>query len=145
MGEGGGEAMLFKVTVGGRQYTVEIENPSQNPLSVIVDGRRFTVVVEGVGATPSIPPPQEAPRPEGPKTIPQSQVISRFIAAPMPGKVVSVVVSVGDRVAYGDVVCILEAMKMEQTIRSSQEGLVKRVHVVEGQSVAYNTPLVELE
>lgn len=137
--------MLFRITVAGRQYTVEIEDPSQNPLSVIVDGRKYAVAVEAVEATPSISARKDVPSPEGAKTLPQSPVASRVIAAPMPGKVVSVVVSVGDRVAYGDVVCILEAMKMEQTIRSSQEGVVKRVHVVEGQSVAYNTPLVELE
>jgi biotin carboxyl carrier protein len=63
----------------------------------------------------------------------------------MHGRVVAVSVKPGDRVSPGSEVCILEAMKMEQSIRVSGEGVVKEVHIKPGQQVASGDILVELE
>jgi propionyl-CoA carboxylase alpha chain len=63
----------------------------------------------------------------------------------MPGRVISVRVRPGDRVAAGDEVCVLEAMKMEQSIRATRDGVVKAVHVQPMDPVKANNPLVELE
>ena len=51
----------------------------------------------------------------------------------------------GDAVAAGDEVCVVEAMKMEQSIRSTRDGVVKEVHVQPMDSVSLDDPLVELE
>jgi biotin carboxyl carrier protein len=63
----------------------------------------------------------------------------------MPGRVISVLVQPGDRVSQGDEVCVVEAMKMEQSIRSNRDGVVKTVLVKPMDSVKANDPLVELE
>jgi biotin carboxyl carrier protein len=57
----------------------------------------------------------------------------------------SILVRPGDRVASGDEVCVVEAMKMEQSIRAPRDGLIKAVHVQPLDSVSANDPLVELE
>ncbi|MBV9356371.1 MAG: hypothetical protein JO023_12685, partial [Chloroflexi bacterium] len=70
---------------------------------------------------------------------------SGVLTAPMPGRVLSVSVAVGDVVAAGRTLAVLEAMKMEHTIEAPHAGVVKRVHVAEQQQVARGEPLVELE
>ena len=62
----------------------------------------------------------------------------------MPGKILSVLVKVGQSVKQGDTVCTLEAMKMEMPISSTGGGTVKAIHVAVGQTVAHNDPLVTL-
>ena len=60
----------------------------------------------------------------------------------MPGAILSVAVRKGDRVAVGDEICVLEAMKMQQLLRSDWEGTVRTVHVVPGQQVLDGDPIV---
>ena len=66
------------------------------------------------------------------------------IVAPMPGKVVSIPVSVGDKLNAGDIAIVLEAMKMQNVIIASQKGRVRRVCVVAGQTVSKDEILVEI-
>lgn len=68
-----------------------------------------------------------------------------MISAPMPGRVLSVLVKVGDTVKKEQDVLILEAMKMENSIASDFAGKVKQVLVAEGDTVAVDTPLIEIE
>ena len=63
----------------------------------------------------------------------------------MPGRVMSITVRPGDAVSEGDEVCVVEAMKMEQSIRAPRNGIVKEIHVQPLDSVNANDPLVELE
>lgn len=67
------------------------------------------------------------------------------IVAPMPGKVVSIPVKVGDRLAVGDIVVVLEAMKMQSNYKVSADCIVKSIPVKEGDAVNANQVLVELE
>lgn len=67
------------------------------------------------------------------------------IVAPMPGKVVGIPVGVGDRLAAGDIVIVLEAMKMQSNYKVSADCIVKNILVAEGESVNANQVLVELE
>jgi len=67
------------------------------------------------------------------------------ITAPMPGKVVRVLVKPGDAVAAGQPVAVVEAMKMENEIRAPRAGTVHTVHVKEGQPVEGQEPLVTVE
>ena len=66
------------------------------------------------------------------------------IESPMPGMVLEVDVKVGDKVQQGDVLLILEAMKMENIIKSTIDGKVEAVHVSEGDTVAKRQLLIEL-
>lgn len=150
----------FDVTIQGKKYHVEIPDPGASPLQVVVDGQAFDVEVSGTGMSVQ-PQRAEAPRPapEPPSLPPMPRVKVALPAAPadagapgeahevtspMPGTILSVEVKVGDVVAAGQVVCVLEAMKMKNPIRVNYDGTVTGVPVAAGQSVAYNDVLVRL-
>lgn len=63
----------------------------------------------------------------------------------IPGRVVSINVAVGDNVKKGDVVCVLESMKMQISIKSHKDGVIKTMKIKQGNSVAKNDVLVEIE
>lgn len=65
--------------------------------------------------------------------------------APMPGKILEIVVNVGDTVNTGDPVAILEAMKMENELKAPVDGTISSIHVEEGQSVEKNVLILEIE
>ena len=67
------------------------------------------------------------------------------IKAPLPGRVLDIILSVGDSVVKGDGVLVLEAMKMENVIKSPTDGVIKKITVVKGQAVEKNEVLVEFE
>ena len=70
---------------------------------------------------------------------------TRSILSPMPGAVVSVSVSPGDTVVDGQELCIIEAMKMQNILKSEREGVIKSVNVKAGDSVAVDELLIEFE
>ena len=67
------------------------------------------------------------------------------LAAPMPASVASIKVAVGDRVQAGDVLIVLEAMKMELPIAAPRDGIIKQIRSAVGELVQPGVPLVELE
>ena len=67
------------------------------------------------------------------------------IKAPMPGRVLDVMLSAGSSVVKGDGVLVLEAMKMENVIKSPTDGVIKKIAVVKDQAVEKNEVLVEFE
>ena len=69
---------------------------------------------------------------------------SNKVTAPLPGRVMDILVKVGDKVKTGQDVVVLEAMKMENSIASDFEGTVVRIDVNVGDTVAENAPLVEI-
>ena len=135
-----------RVKVGERWYTVEVDNISTSPLRVTVEGETFDVEVEGLPpANPTATPPR-SPQ-QGPTQVrtPTPRVSEKVIRSPMPGRVVAVNVRPGDTVSPGQEVCVVEAMKMEQSISTSQGGVIKAVHVQPLQQVSADDPMVELE
>ena len=86
-------------------------------------------------------PAKEATVAAEPKAQP---ITGHTIVAPLPGKVIEVKVKVGDAVAVGQEVAVLEAMKMENSITSDAAGYVKQILVVSGENVATDTVLIEL-
>jgi biotin carboxyl carrier protein len=67
------------------------------------------------------------------------------IVASMPGRVIDIKVKVGDEVEHGQEVCVIEAMKMQISMKSNQNGVVKDIKVAVGQSVPKGAVLIELE
>lgn len=67
------------------------------------------------------------------------------VKAPMPGKVLDVMVKEGDQVSKGDALLILEAMKMENVLKAESDCSIKKVHVASSENVEKNQVLVELE
>jgi biotin carboxyl carrier protein len=148
----------FSLTIGGKVYHVEIPDPGATPLQVIVDGQTFEVdfagAEYGVRAEPLGPPPRPAPEPD-PLPAPPRVSVARpaepvgeeyhgEVTAPMPGTILAIPVSVGERVEPGAVLCILEAMKMRNPIRATHPGIVHSILVTPGQAVAYGDLLIRL-
>lgn len=67
------------------------------------------------------------------------------ILAPMPGKILELLVSENEEVEHGDPVAILEAMKMENELKAPASGHITKIHVKTGESVEKNQPLIEIE
>jgi propionyl-CoA carboxylase alpha chain len=76
-----------------------------------------------------------------PKSPPDT---SRLVICPMPGLVVSMDISVGDEISQGQVLCVIEAMKMQNIIRAERDGVVKAIGAAAGESVAADDVLAEL-
>ncbi len=147
----------YRLRVGENWYTVEVGDVGRSPVEVNVEGQTYYVEVEADEAeTPAVPPrgrrgrrppsrlaPPTLPRVGG--AVPAFDPSDKVLRAPMPGRVIAIRVRPGDRVASGDEVCVVEAMKMEQSIRAAQDGVVKEIFVQPMDSVGANDALIELE
>ncbi len=119
---------------------------------ITVNGTAYDVAVEelGAGAVP-VAAPTVAPAPVAMAAAPAAPAPvaggaegSIKIAAPMPGKILAVKANVGQAVKRGDVVLILEAMKMENEITAPQDGTVANINVAVGDSVESGDTLASL-
>lgn len=118
--------------------------------SVTVNGVVYDVTVEEIAGGASAPAaapvaaPAAAPAPKAaPKAAPAAGA-KCSVSAPMPGNILSVNVKVGDKVAKGAVLCVLEAMKMENEVMAPEDGTVTSVTVSKGASVQSGDVLVTL-
>jgi biotin carboxyl carrier protein len=142
-------ADTLRVKVNDRWYTVEAVDVDSEPAVVLVDGERVEVSLSQPLVQADAPPAAAAlpARPAGPapprKAAPSAG--GRAFTSPMPGIVLSVAVGVGDQVTTGDDICVLEAMKMQQTLKADWSGVVSAVHVIAGQQVRDGDAIVELE
>lgn len=136
-------------------YTVEVGDVSRSPVEVNVDGQYFYVEVDAPPVETALPPTRRGRRPPNriappalPRvgsSVPAFDPSDKILRAPMPGRIIAIRVRPGDRVAAGDEVCVVEAMKMEQSIRAAQDGMVKGIFVQPMDSVGANDALIELE
>ncbi len=112
--------------------------------SVRVNGQVYDVEVGPQGAVANVTPTAAANAP-APASAPAPAVgAGEEVPAPLAGNIFKVQVSVGQQVAEGDVLIILEAMKMETEVRAAKAGTVQHILVKEGDSVAVGTPLLTL-
>ena len=121
---------------------------------VIVDGTEFEVLIDGEGTSWSatvegktfqIEIPDAAPMAKKKRSGSGKKKKSGTVSANIPGKVVTVEVNVGDEVVEGQVILILEAMKMQNEIQAPVSGTVISVSCEEGQAIEANIPLVVIE
>lgn len=148
--------MNMKIVIEGRSMDVQVGSLDAKPVVVMVDGDRFEIWPEVVAPAPVAPAAAVVERmtiaPTNVSKVPvpvwkprKTDVLpgtENAIIAPIPGVIVSVDVKVGDRVEYGQVVCLLEAMKMRNPLRASKAGVVTDVKIVAGQHVAYHEQLI---
>lgn len=121
----------FQVTVNGNTYEVEVEEL----------GGSFTPTMQAPQATKVVTTPTNTPQ-AAPQT--NGAVNGTKVVAPMPGKIVDVKVSVGQSVKEGDLVAILEAMKMENEIFAPSAGTIASINVSAGTAVETNDVIVVL-
>ena len=116
-------------------------------LRITVNGTAYDVQVEELGAdSAAAPTPAPAKPAAAPKAAPKAAAAGagEKIAAPMPGTIVSVNVTNGQSVKAGDVLVVLEAMKMENEIKAPSDGTVTSVVVAKGESVDTGATLVTI-
>ena len=121
-----------KVIVDGVEFEVELDN----------EGDIWTAVIEGKSFEIKIPGGSAAPKK---KRSGGRSKKSGIVSANMPGKVVTIEVAQGDTVEEGQVILILEAMKMQNESQAAVSGIVISVNCEEGQSIEANIPLVVIE
>jgi glutaconyl-CoA decarboxylase len=141
----------FKVVVNGEPFEVDVEEITGAMPQIDV-----RPTARPVPAAPKAAPPRPAP------TVTAPPAATRLAAAPtaakpavtakpgvvcalMPGSVIDIKVNAGEQVKTGDVIIILEAMKMENEITAPKDGMVKEIKVQKGQAVNTGDELIVIE
>ena len=123
-----------QIEVNGKNYTVELEE-ELNPLKTPILVRKEVVTKPGenkITAKAAPMPPSDKPSANG-------------VNAPLPGSIIRLVAKVGDTVKEGDLLLVMESMKMENNILSEKNGVIKRINVEAGQAVMQDDILMEME
>jgi acetyl-CoA/propionyl-CoA carboxylase biotin carboxyl carrier protein len=146
------EGTTYKIAVDGNSVLVEGQPfvVGFEEGRVLVDGTPFDVVLEENRATvggiayelgvEGLEEEQASPRAAAATVSSEGAV-----TAIMPGKIIRLLVATGDQVAKGDVICILEAMKMENELKAPKAGTVKTLYAQPGQDVEMGTVLAEID
>ena len=140
----------YKYTINGTKYEVAIGDIADNIATVTVNGEEFKVEMEpeaepekkkvvvktGVATEATQAAPVEGGAPVN---------TNNALQAPLPGVITEIKVAVGDEVQAGDVVIVLEAMKMANNLEAEKAGKVTAILVTQGASVMEDTPLIVIE
>lgn len=160
--------MIVKVKIEEQVFNVEINDLQQRPIIAIVDGDEFEIWPEGEPATPKNGTRVDELLPQSTTLTPASPVVPAAIGAqthatakelapisppasdtlltvraPIPGVITAVDVHAGSEVSVGQQLCVLEAMKMNNSIRASRPGRISVVHITTGQHVKHHDILLE--
>lgn len=141
----------YKYTINGNKYEVEIGDIVDNIASVKVNGEDYKVEMEPEPEPEKKKvvlgkPKTKTAGNDAPATASKANVnTNNAVKAPLPGTIVEVKVAVGDEVQAGDIVVVLEAMKMANNLEAEKSGKVTAVLVQEGQSVMEDDALVVIE
>jgi len=148
--------MKYCVTIKNKPYVVEIEDINARPVIAYVDGQKFEVIPdmnpagsEGI-LEPSLPSSTKGKK--------ETKEVKSFdlrkhdpnqntneLTAPLPGTVIELFVKAGDIIEAGQVIVIIEAMKMKNSIRSTRAGKIAEVITSANQTVAHKQVLVKFE
>lgn len=121
----------FMVKVNGEMFQVEVEE--------VRTGKKAAPVLKPQSiSVPAAPVQKQKPKPE-------SNISDNNVIAPMPGTILAINAKEGDQVNAGDVIVVLEAMKLENNLNTQISGTVKAIHTNVGASVNPGDVLVEIE
>jgi biotin carboxyl carrier protein len=148
--------MKYCVTIKNKPYVVEIEDINARPVIAYVDGHRFEVIPDlNPAGSESAPEPILPSSTKGKKET--KEVVSfdlrkhdpnqniNELTAPLPGTVIELFIKAGDIIEAGQVIVIIEAMKMKNSIRSTRAGKIAEVLTGVNQTVAHKQVLVKFE
>jgi glutaconyl-CoA/methylmalonyl-CoA decarboxylase subunit gamma len=143
--------MKYTIKVDNQTYNVAISDLHSRPIVVTVGDEQFEVWPEAATSSttspddvslsrqtlPSLPssPTDATPMPPGER--------QKIVRAPIPGMVSDILVKPGDSVTVGQPLCVLDAMKMNNTIRANRTGVIARVTITVGQHVKHSDTLIE--
>lgn len=141
--------MGYKISIGKKKFEVEVGQIIDGRARLTVNGEPFDVVVENFAeASAGIAPASLAQAPAAPASPARSAVSllkpahaafaagSDALSAPIPGLILEVKVQVGDKVANGQVVAVMEAMKMANNLTAHKDGVVQEIRVQKGSEVS---------
>ena len=148
-----------RILINGQPHVAEVKEIVGESAVVDVDGKTEVVKVLGLQAGPAAPAPKVAvTKPTPAPAVPAAPVPTPTpttqppadkrptqgdtVTAPIPGKIISVAVKIGDAVKPGDELCVIEAMKMGNSIKAQRGGTIVDVLIAPGQSVGFGAPLV---
>lgn len=143
----------FKITIDGNDFDVIVNHTDSNKANVEVNGLAYEVSYEAKNTVTAPKPVSALPRksssggsaPKVQVTPPAAASNVTSIKAPLPGTIIGINIKVGDSVKRGDTVLVMEAMKMENNIVASKDGVVKTIHVSTGQTVVQDEKLIDLQ
>ena len=137
--------MKYVVNVADKDYEVEIEDIHARPVIARIDGQEFKVTAEDIGKLAIKDESKELKSVGLPKQSSISTTGARELTAPLPGTVIEIFVKPGEHIEMGQVILVIEAMKMKNSIRSTRSGKIVDVLVNAGQTVAHKQILVRFE
>jgi biotin carboxyl carrier protein len=150
------EDKKYRVVVDGEERIVDARRIDATTWSILIDGEARLVDVEpgkegeiatevrGVGVPVKLVDPRKALLDKLGATRARENVGPMPVRAPMPGRVVTILVKPGDAVTTGQGLVVVEAMKMENELRAVRDGTVDKVHAKEGQPVEAQEVLITL-
>lgn len=133
--------MIYKVTLNGKVYEVEVEKGE-----AVIQAEYEAALPAAPAAAPAAPvSAAPAPAAAASAAAPAAQAGAGTVPSPLPGNINEVRFSAGQTVKAGDVVIILEAMKMENEIVAPKAGTLSKIHVQKGAVVNTGDPLFDVE
>ncbi|MDO9546686.1 MAG: biotin/lipoyl-containing protein [Pelolinea sp.] len=145
--------MKIHVKIQGKSFAVKIGDIHARPIQAEVDGEIFEVWPEEtlvpsetsfpISSTPQVAHPVQPIDTDGSHA--KSKGKSSSLIAPIPGVIVEISANVGDAVAYGQELCVLEAMKMKNSIRANKDGVIKKIFIAIGDHVSQSQILMEFD
>jgi biotin carboxyl carrier protein len=138
--------MKVRICINEETFEVEVGDLTSRPILATVEGEVIEVWPEEAAPQPAVvaiaaPAPVIA-RPTAAPVTPAADK-TKAILAPIPGVILSISAGVGDTVAFGQEVCVLEAMKMKNVIRAGRAGKIAAVRVTPGDQVRHSQVLIE--
>lgn len=136
----------FKFTIRGHDYDVEVQSLEGQVARVEVNGTKYKVEIHAekkASKTPTLVR-KEVPRAKDAHKIQKGSSL-HVVKAPLPGIIMNVLVKEGDEVTKGSKLLVYEAMKMENSLVSERDGIIKSVKVLAGDSILQGDVLLEIE
>ena len=146
----------LQIKVDDKLYELDMVKVEEGMYSILLDGRSYNVEI----IEKDSPKEYSVNSPENSYELEIIDAETRYlmsrkgndlgesenmVSSPMPGKIVKIPVKVGDKVEVGQTVIIVSAMKMESEYKAGKEGVIKEVHVSEGDTIEGNQPLISIE
>ena len=134
----------YNFEIDGKKFEVEVNLLNSNDAQVKVNDKNFDIKISNNLPEPKKSEPKKSePKKSEPKIPDQSvQGNPGDILALMPGKILKVLVSEGQKIKMGEPVIIMESMKMEQTIVSSTDGVINSINVNEGETIEVGSVMI---
>ena len=141
---------VFKYKINGSPYRVVVQHSDSESVELEVNGTPYRVELDQKDKKPlsqiqrvtkSTSEPTSTSKPA---VVPKASTGS-YVKSPLPGVVLEIKVSVGDTVKTGDVIMVLEAMKMENNIQADADGVVAKISVEKGASILEGAELIVIE